>query len=278
MSESPDIRRAAEAVVAADALVITAGAGMGVDSGLPDFRGNEGFWNAYPGAAKLGLRFKQLANPRWFTDDPNLAWGFYGHRMNLYRQTTPHDGFGILLRWAKARSHGYFVFTSNVDGHFQKAGFDPERVEECHGSLNHLQCVRDCRGEIWPAEGHTVVVDESTLRAADPLPRCPYCGSTARPNVLMFGDGGWSEARSQEQGFRFQQWLRRVSGSIVVIECGAGTGIPTVRDQSEMLVARHDATLIRINIREPQVPPGHIGLPMPAREALAQIDRVIVSS
>jgi hypothetical protein len=96
----PDLALAADAIRRADALLITAGAGMGVDSGLPDFRGNEGFWRAYPAFAKLGLRFDELANPRWFASDPSLAWGFYGHRLNLYRTTTPHDGFAILLQWA----------------------------------------------------------------------------------------------------------------------------------------------------------------------------------
>ena len=52
---------------------------MGVDSGLPDFRGDRGFWKAYPPYAKLGLHFAEMANPRWFDSDPELAWGFYGH-------------------------------------------------------------------------------------------------------------------------------------------------------------------------------------------------------
>ncbi|KFE66366.1 hypothetical protein [Hyalangium minutum] len=58
-----ELRRAAEAIRSADALLIGAGAGMGVDSGLPDFRGNEGFWKAYPAYAKLGLDFASMANP-----------------------------------------------------------------------------------------------------------------------------------------------------------------------------------------------------------------------
>ena len=57
-------------------LLIGAGAGIGVDSGLPDFRGQDGFWKAYPPLAKLGIRFEEMANPRWFHDDPHLAWGF----------------------------------------------------------------------------------------------------------------------------------------------------------------------------------------------------------
>ena len=81
----------------ADGLLITAGAGMGVDSGLPDFRGNEGFWNAYPALGRRRTVFSDVASPDTFVSDPLLAWGFYGHRLNLYRRTLPHDGFRILL-------------------------------------------------------------------------------------------------------------------------------------------------------------------------------------
>src|SRR5436853_4303898 len=71
------LNAAAEAVRSAEALLVTAGAGMGVDSGLPDFRGPEGFWRAYPPYRRLRLRFEQLANPEAFARDPHLAWGFY---------------------------------------------------------------------------------------------------------------------------------------------------------------------------------------------------------
>ncbi|HVT79086.1 MAG TPA: NAD-dependent protein deacetylase, partial [Phycisphaerae bacterium] len=74
--DEASLGRAAHAIANAHALLITAGAGMGVDSGLPDFRGPEGFWKAYPAYRHLGLGFAQLANPRWFQDDPALAWGF----------------------------------------------------------------------------------------------------------------------------------------------------------------------------------------------------------
>src|SRR5690349_16282268 len=89
---SQESRRAAEVLRSARALLIGAGAGMGVDSGLPDFRGTEGFWRAYPAYAKLGLDFASMANPHWFEQDPAFAWGFYGHRLHLYRDTLPHPG------------------------------------------------------------------------------------------------------------------------------------------------------------------------------------------
>ena len=110
------VEQAAEAIAAADGMLVGAGAGMGVDSGLPDFRGDQGFWKAYPPYARLGLSFIDMANPQGFADDPELAWGFYGHRLNLYRDTVPHQGFAILQRWAQRMIHGLFVFTSNVDG------------------------------------------------------------------------------------------------------------------------------------------------------------------
>lgn len=91
---SPNYTLAAELMTEAEALLIGAGAGMGIDSGLPGFRGNQGFWAAYP--PYHGRSFADLVRPQTFTADPELAWGFYGHRLNLYRQTQPHAGFAIL--------------------------------------------------------------------------------------------------------------------------------------------------------------------------------------
>ncbi len=267
----PTIQKAKALIAQADALLITAGAGMGVDSGLPDFRGVEGFWHAYPKARELGLRFEEMANPQWFERDPALAWAFYGHRLHLYRDTLPHKGFEILLAWGRAKRHGYFVFTSNVDGQFQKAGFDPMRIEECHGSIHHLQCTQNCQGRIWSAEGVEIAIDED-FRAQEPLPRCPDCGALARPNILMFGDWGWESSRTVAQSRRLQQWLdemETLDAGVVIVEMGAGTAIPTVRMTGEEVARALHASLIRINPREPEG--ADIGIAMGALEALEQI-------
>jgi NAD-dependent SIR2 family protein deacetylase len=80
MTKINPVADAAALMREADGLLITAGAGMGVDSGLPDFRGNEGFWKAYPALAKAGLSFTSIACPDAFRRNPRQAWGFYGHR------------------------------------------------------------------------------------------------------------------------------------------------------------------------------------------------------
>jgi NAD-dependent SIR2 family protein deacetylase len=258
------LARAAALLRAADGLLIGAGAGIGVDSGLPDFRGDHGFWRAYPPLAAAGIRFVEIANPRSFDMHPALAWGFYGHRLALYRNTVPHAGFAVLRDIGARLPHGAFVFTSNVDGQFQRAGFGDEALVECHGSIHHLQCTRPCGDAIWPAGAVDPVVDPATCLMAPPLPRCPRCGALARPNILMFGDGRWLDARTQDQYARFGRWRAQVR-KLVVIELGAGTDVPSVRRMCE----GQDAPLIRINPREPHVGPGQgAGIALGALEAL----------
>jgi NAD-dependent SIR2 family protein deacetylase len=277
LSQSHILRQAAKTIRDADALLIGAGAGMGVDSGLPDFRGDAGFWKAYPPFQAAGLTFQDLAQPGWFRRDPALAWGFYGHRLNLYRRTMPHAGFDILRQWVQDKPAGGFVFTSNVDGQFQKAGFPEDRIVECHGSIHSLQCSRPCSRRIWSADATLPAIDEATFRAELPLPLCPACGAVARPNILMFNDGGWLPERVEAQEEALDAWLREVRGSsVALLECGAGTAIPTVRSVMEQFARRLHAPLIRINVREAYGPPGTLSLSLGAKEALIAVEQLLV--
>jgi NAD-dependent SIR2 family protein deacetylase len=277
MSLEEDLHRAAEIIDNAGALFICAGAGMGVDSGLPDFRGTEGFWKAYPPIAKLGKSFVEMANPVWFQRNPKLAWAFYGHRLNLYRKTSPHKGFRQLLQMGEQKPGGYFVFTSNVDGQFQKGGYHPSQIEECHGSIHYFQCVQPCSDTIWDARHIKVFVDEDLFEAQEPLPRCENCGNMARPNILMFGDWAWVAARTSSQRMRLATWLETISSKnqpLVVVEIGAGEAVPTVRNQAEHVVRKYKAKLIRINPRDYQIPDNtHVSLPLGGAEAVAGISQ-----
>jgi len=274
MLEEQSVSRAAEAVREARALVITAGAGMGVDSGLPDFRGDQGFWNAYPMYQRLGINFIGAANPVHFSRDPAFGWGFYGHRTNLYRETVPHKGFSLIQQWAERFEQDTFIVTSNVDGQFQKAGFGEDQILEVHGSIHHLQCLSPCHDDIW--DNHEEIpVDFDTMRARH-VPACRHCGGTARPNILMFGDYSWLSNRTHGQEMRFDLFLDQHRGTrITVLEMGAGSAIPTIRHMSETLASRFDATLVRINPREFQVSPPHIGFPCGALEGLSSIESTL---
>ncbi|CAD6543249.1 SIR2 family NAD-dependent protein deacylase [Paraburkholderia metrosideri] len=271
MSDSQDekLEKATAWLREADGLLITAGAGMGVDSGLPDFRGRDGFWRAYPALRHHGFSFEDMANPARFAEHPELAWGFYGHRLKLYRETVPHEGFAILRRWADRMPHGAFVFTSNVDGQFQKAGFSDDRIHECHGSIHTLQCLDVCTPDTWSAGQFQPLVNDETSELESPMPHCPRCGALARPNILMFGDWGWVDVPYEEQRERLEAWISTAS-KLVVVELGAGRALPTVRRFSEQN-SRH--RLIRINLREPSTSSLHgVGLEGAAAATLKLLD------
>ncbi len=264
-------QKAADYILQADALLITAGAGMGVDSGLPDFRGTTGFWKAYPALGQKGMTFEKIAHPDNFQNDPKTAWGFYGHRLNLYREIEPHAGFQILKEIGERMPNGYFVYTSNVDGQFQKAGFSEEKIIECHGSIHYLQCSEMKSGNacktIWPADELIITTDDVNCQSTSPLPVCPHCGSVARPNILMFYDFAWLSERNYQQQIRYDQFLQQ-AGNLVIIEMGAGTAIPTVRQQGDF----QSGALIRINPREPDMNKTNgVSIPMEALESIQAI-------
>lgn len=278
-SSESHIYRAASLIKNAEALVIAAGAGIGVDSGLPDFRGNDGFWKAYPALGQSGLCFTVVADPRTFINDLPLAWGFYGHRLNLYRNTVPHEGFGILRKWADRATLGGRVFTSKVDGHFQKTGFVPEHMHECHGSIHHLQCMEECSSGVWRADDFQPDVDEEQCRLKNEPPHCPACGELARPNILMFGDWNWVHGRREAQRRMEEIWFDKVAaslGNVAIVEIGAGTAIPSVRNFSHRISREYGARIIRVNPREPQVPSSRdVGIATGSLEALMAIDKAI---
>lgn len=264
-------QRCAELISSATGLLVTAGAGMGVDSGLPDFRGNEGLWNHYPALGKREMSFADIANPAAFHEDQKLAWGFYGHRLNLYRETIPHQGFEVLREIGSKMPDGMFVFTSNVDGQFQKAGYDPYRICEVHGSIHFLQCMKNCNDDIWRADDFQPKTDDDNCQILSPMPRCPRCGGIARPNILMFNDWDWNDQRMVRQRQALDDWLKKVE-RVLVIELGAGSAIPSVR----MMGARTKAPMIRINPREFVVgKPESIGLAMGALEGMLGIQQAL---
>jgi NAD-dependent SIR2 family protein deacetylase len=279
------LKPAVEAIKGCEALIITAGAGMSADSGLPTFRSKEGFWKAYPPAAKAGLSFAEVSNPESFETNERFAWGFFGHRYHLYTKAFPHLGYDILLKWSN-HIGSHFVFTSNVDGMFERAGFGSDRVCECHGSINFIQAREPGVDghQIIPAAQTTLpnlVIDEKfeaqgelptiiSERTNKPVP--------ARPNILMFYDNSWVSLRTDDQETRMNNFLLGLKSSnqnskIVILELGAGKAVPTVRMTSERILRQFPkSSLIRINVDESEGPNRTISIPAGAKAALEAID------
>ncbi|TDH68469.1 hypothetical protein CCR75_006880 [Bremia lactucae] len=160
-------------------------------------------------------------------------------------------------RAASVTSNHFFVYTSNVDSHF-KRDFDSKEVYELHGSIENWQCAGDvetgtrepCK-KIWKLPlDFRFDLDLTTMKARGAeATTCPECGGKGRPNVLMFHDRQWI-ANTSEEMLQEDPTL-----NLVVLEMGCGTRVPSVRRETEMVVAdviegcgRPQATLIRVNI------------------------------
>lgn len=279
---------AAGLIQEADVILITAGAGMGVGSGIGTFRGvAAGIW---PPLERLGLQFPDMSNPaRFQLDDkygPKLAWSFWKWRYCAYTGTEPHDGYKILKSWCDTKKFPGFVFTSNIDGHFERAGFEGS-VAECHGTVKFLQCQGlspKCpnKKKMWlpdPGQIENLVVDPNTDEVTSELPKCPGCGTISRPTVMMFGDWGVLTTRINEQDDSYREWLHKIRHEkLVIIEVGAGIAIPTVRCESEMMSRKFGCSLIRINPEHPEISRAavgkkHVSIKAGAEASLVRIDQ-----
>lgn len=281
---------AAEALWNCDAWIITAGAGMGVDSGLPDFRGTNGLWKD----KDLAMTYEEMSDDKWFFEDPAFAWGVNYTQLEMYRETQPHKGFAILKQWVDLLDKPYYIFTSNIDCQFEKAGFQHDKVVTCHGDVHHLQCInRSCRAEnrnddVWSADcipsGLKQEVNLGSLkfkdvkRLEDSCFRCPRCGDLARPNIWFCADRNhvpWEDEIQRRDDFNaFMYKISEEGKRLVVIECGGGMAIPSVRCEGEDKVdeAGEGSLLVRINPTDCKVPQARgVGLPFGAREGLERI-------
>lgn len=239
----------------ADVVVIMAGAGMSADSGVATFRGPNGVAEAYPALKEKNVTYTSLTTQDMFNKNPELAWAFHGHCYNVYKKTKPHKGYAHLLELVKQKKD-YFVVTSNVDGAFQKAGFDKDKVYEIHGRLYKFQC-NDC-GNVWePAKSMKFDVDLDTFKLNSKLPKCK-CGGHARPNFMMFYDVGFDKTETKEQSVRFNEFMFQYDKGdhkIAIVEFGAGKAVPTIRMMSEYIHTKvGGATLIRVNPTDVDVP------------------------
>lgn len=204
-------------------MLVIAGAGMGVDSGLHTFRVRDGTYTL--------ADYHSKCRHELFVKDPQAAWEFHGPVLQRFREAVPHQGFQHLLRICQKKG-AHYVVTSNVDEQFQKAGFPASRVFNAHGTVHLWQCMKtrcNLNRDPWLA---------GTWRSGE-LPRCRHCKTAvARPNVSLFDDNldPYSDsfnARILERQYAgFENWLRQVRArraTLCIVEVGCGVSEHSLR-------------------------------------------------
>ena len=249
----------------ADAFAVFAGAGMGVDSGLEQYRGKGGLWSKSMELNNRKVNYQDLLTHDAFDKTPEQSWAFIASRIEKYTHTIPHKGYNQLLDILKEKEH--FIVTSNCDEHFQKAGFDETRLWECHGSIFNMQCMDILERDIYKTPKLTI--DPTTQTLIGEVPKCPKCGLNCRPNMYLFYDWFWVSNNSVAQQIRYNTWhkeMKAKKNKIVALEIGAGKTIDTIRKAAQRFT-NDTIPLIRVNPYDFEAnKPNEISIPLSAKE------------
>ncbi len=152
-------------------LVIT-GAGISAESGIPTFRGRDGYWR--------NLDPAKLATPSAFRDDPRLVWEWYRERRQRIRDAQPNPAHQAIVKLA-AGARDFLLVTQNVDdlhlrAEWESARLPAEKMVQIHGDIFVTRCSR--------CEFHYREHEADTLE----IPKCRECGALMRPGVVWFGE------------------------------------------------------------------------------------------
>ena len=209
-------------------IMVSTGAGISTESGVPAFRGAGGLWNEF--------KPEELATPEGFARDPKKVWKWYDWRRQIISQVQPNAGHYALAALEQMVPH-FFLFTQNIDGLHQQAG--SKRVYELHGNLWNVRCTREERA---------FALLENPLKQLPPL--CD-CGALLRPDVVWFGESlpaeilqlAWQVARSCDLFFVIGTsatvepaaslaWIAKDSGAMIIEINPDMTPITDIADES----------------------------------------------
>ena len=248
------IEEAARKLAGADAVVIGAGAGLSAAAGL-DYSGPEFRKEFADYIAKYG--FPDLYSSSFYEfPTEEERWARWARHID-YARFRP-GAFPLYKElYELVKSRRYFVITTNVDGQFRKAGFDPDKIFEVQGDYGLMQCAVGCHPKVYSDKeavenilhhSHNLTVD------TEYVPVCPVCGGDmdvhVRKNGYFVQDDNWDKAAE-----RYEEFMRNYAdrGKVVLLELGIGFNTPTIIRFPFERVTFHNpqATLVRLNSEYP---------------------------
>jgi len=191
-------------------LVLT-GAGVSAESGIPTFRGKDGYWR--------NLDPAKLATSEAFARDPQLVWDWYRERRERIRNARPNAAHEAVARLAQGTGE-FLLVTQNVDDLHARAGITAEKMVRIHGDIFVTRCSR-CEFERHeyehppPPRLRRTSEQEQEQEHEDVVPRCPKCRALMRPGVVWFG-----EQLSRNELERVENFLDGGACDVVIV---AGT-------------------------------------------------------
>ena len=229
------MRGAAEAARADAPLLVLTGAGISAASGIPTFRGPEGYWRV----GSQNYRPEELATRAAFDAMPDEVWSWYLYRRGVCRRAAPNEAHLALAALEQRLGDRFQLVTQNVDGLHARAGHDPARLFAIHGSIDRMRPVGggavvpipDAVATDWPKERRLTAAERALLM---------HAGQPTRPHVLWF-DESYDEAH-----FRFESTLRAAASACLVMVVGT-SGATTLPLHVGRLAAQQGTPLLVVN-------------------------------
>lgn len=253
-------------------LVFLTGAGISAESGIPTFRGPEGFWTQ-------GSRVyhpQELATWSAFSADPHLVWPWYLWRRHRCREAMPNAAHHALVAIEQHLGDQFTLVTQNVDGLHTRAGNTANRTYEIHGNIDYMRCVNGC-GPKQPIPDLPHISASCSFHPdwAEPL-ECTPCRAWRRPHVL------WFDECYDEATYRFDSTIRAGSEADALIVIGT-TGATTL--PAHLLQIAQSRSIPIVDINPDDNPFAHAAersqggwLKCPATEGLSILAEAIVSA
>jgi len=199
-------------------LVLT-GAGISAESGIPTFRGKEGYWVV----GSRNFMPQEMATWAMFRRAPEEVWRWYLYRFGVYRDARPNDGHRALVDLESALQDRFLLVTQNIDGLHRKAGSSPERTYCIHGDSAWARCADECTSDLFPMPDLGTRAKDAPLTAADRrVLSCPRCDGWLRPHVL------WFDEYYDEDNYRMDSTLRAAGAAqlLLVVGTSGATNLP----------------------------------------------------
>ena len=220
-------------------LTVLTGAGISAESGIPTFRGPEGYWTV----GSREYHPQEMATWQMFSRKPLEVWKWYLYRMGACSRAEPNRGHRALVEMETLFQDRFTLITQNVDNLHLRAGSSRQRTYQIHGNIFFMRCADECSEDLYPLpDGVSAKSKDQDLTAEEAeLLKCPACGKTARPHVL------WFDETYNEIHFKFESSLRAAARTDLLIIVGTA-GATNLPNQVAALARRSGAVLVDINI------------------------------
>ena len=219
-------------------VIFLTGAGLSAESGIPTFRGTEGYW----GVGSHNYHPQEMATGQAFSKMPWEVWAWYLYRRTVCHQAQPNAAHKALVSAEQLLQERFLLVTQNVDGLHLRAGNSPKKTYEIHGNIDYLRCSNECQLgtlQIGAKAGDFAKQQKVKPQEMEAL-HCANCGALARPHIL------WFDECYDEERYRYTSSLEAAQKCSVLVSIGT-SGNTNLPMQMGAIAARREALLIDIN-------------------------------